>query len=70
MRETEEKRTWSENKLVGRDELWKDNDEENPRREADERAIPDYVMRDFGLSEEDQEDRKDEEDRDRGTRTY
>ena len=64
MRETEEKRGWAENKLVGRDELWRDNVEENPRREADERAIPDYVMRDFGLPEEDEA-----EDRDYGIRT-
>jgi hypothetical protein len=66
MRETEEKRSWSETKPVGRDKLWKDNSEENSRREADDRAIPDYVMWNFGLPEEDEE----EEDRDCGIRTY
>ena len=64
MREIEEKRSWSENKPVSRDKLWKDNTEENPRREADKRAIPDYVMWDFGLPEENEE-----EDRDCGIRT-
>jgi hypothetical protein len=65
MRETEEKHSWSENEPVGRDKLWKYNTEENsPRREADERAIPDYVMWDFGSSEVDEE-----EDRDCGIRT-
>ena len=50
MRETEEKRGWPENKPVGREEFGRVHDGEVPHG-ANDLAIPDYVMWDFGLSE-------------------
>ena len=64
MRETEHKRAWAENKSIGREECGRIHDEEDPRGAGEALAIPDYVMRDFGLPEEDEE-----EDRDNGIRT-
>jgi hypothetical protein len=64
MRETEHKRAWAENKSIGREELGGIHDEEDPRGAGEALAIPDYVMRDFGLPEEDEK-----EDRDNGIRT-
>ena len=54
MRGTEQKPAWAEHKLVGREELGRVHDEEDPHGADEALAIPDYVMRDFGLSAEDQ----------------
>jgi hypothetical protein len=51
MWEMEEKGGWAENKPVSRDELRVIRDAEDPQGAGD-LAIPDYVMWDFGLSEE------------------
>lgn len=52
MRETEARRSRAGNEPAGRDELGRVHDEEHTRRGANEWAIPDYVMWDFGLPEE------------------
>ena len=54
MRETEGKSGWAKNKPVGSGELEMVPDEEDPRYGADEQAIPDYVMWDFGLPEKEE----------------
>jgi len=56
MRETEQKRAWAENKPIGREELGRVHDEEEPRGADEALTVPDYVMRDFGLPEEDEKE--------------
>ncbi len=63
MREVEEKRGRAENRPAFRDGPGWVHDEGRPRG-ADDLCVPDYVMWDFGLPEEDEK-----EDRNNGIRT-
>lgn len=63
MQEVEEKRGRAENRSAVRGEPGRNHDEGGSRG-ADDLCVPDYVMWDFGLPEEDEK-----EDRDNGIRT-
>ena len=56
MRETEQKPAWAEHKPVGREERGRVHDKEDSRGADEVLTIPDYVMRDFGLSAEDEKE--------------
>jgi hypothetical protein len=57
----EQKSDRAQDKPVFRDKFGKDHHRDDLGG-ADERAIPDYVMWDFGLPEEDQEQEEEEEE--------